>query len=158
MTRYVIYQRAGARRGANTAHTQMGRPTYERHLYTREYTHTNTHKHKQTHNVARQSTVRCGLTPWRRTPHQRRAPRPHPQQAASLFSVAISHAEAMCTARQALCLQHEPRRRRPAHFVLDTLSRHDETELFCLFFSFLAFRSFFAVAIGGCHACYGFTN
>jgi hypothetical protein len=57
MTRYVIYQRAGARRGANTAHTQMGRPTYERHLYTREYTHTNTHKHKQAPNAARQSTV-----------------------------------------------------------------------------------------------------
>ena len=76
-----------------------------------------------------------------------------PPPPASRISVAISHAEAMCTARQALCLQHEPRRRRPAHFVLDTLSRHDETELFCLFFSFLTFRSFFAVAIGGCHAC-----
>jgi hypothetical protein len=34
----------------------MGRPTYE--APTREYTHTNTHKHKQTHNLARQSTVR----------------------------------------------------------------------------------------------------
>jgi hypothetical protein len=33
--------------------------------------------------LARQK-VRCGLTPWRRPPHQRRVPRPHPQQAASL--------------------------------------------------------------------------
>ena len=48
------------RRGADTAHTQMGRPTYE--APTRESTHTNTHKHKQTHNAARQSTVRFVAT------------------------------------------------------------------------------------------------
>ena len=39
------------RRGANTAHTQMGRPTHE--APTREYTR----EHKQTHSAARQSTV-----------------------------------------------------------------------------------------------------
>ena len=37
--------------------TQMGRPTYE--APTREYTHTNTHKHKQTHNAARHYVVTC---------------------------------------------------------------------------------------------------
>jgi len=39
-------------RGADTAHTQMGRLTYE--APTPEYTH----KHTQTHNAARQSAVR----------------------------------------------------------------------------------------------------
>jgi hypothetical protein len=57
--------------------------TYE--ARTREYTH----KHTQTHTNTNKHTtwpdkVRCGLTPWRRPPHQRRAPRPLPQQAASL--------------------------------------------------------------------------
>jgi hypothetical protein len=47
--------------GVPTRHTQMGRPTYEaptREYYTHKHTNTNTNKHKQTHNVARQSTVR----------------------------------------------------------------------------------------------------
>ena len=64
------------RRGANTAHTQMGRPTHE--APTREYTH----KHKQTHSAARQSTVRAhAVVP---PSSSRRAPRPHTQRAASL--------------------------------------------------------------------------
>ena len=54
---------------------------HTRHLL--ESTHTNTHKHKQTHNAARQSTVWTHAVAAPR-PHQRRAPRPHPQQAASL--------------------------------------------------------------------------
>ena len=70
------------RRGADTAHTQMGRPTrHIRGTYSRVHTqtHTNTNKH-----TTWPDKVRCGLTPWRRPPHQRRAPRPHPQQTASL--------------------------------------------------------------------------
>ena len=54
----VIFTR---RRGDNTAHTHIRRPTNE--APTRGYTHTNTHKHKRTCNAqraARQS--RCGLT------------------------------------------------------------------------------------------------
>ena len=51
-----MYERArgeGCRHGTHTNGTAY---THTRHLL--ESTHTNTHKHKQTHNVARQSTVR----------------------------------------------------------------------------------------------------
>jgi len=89
----------GCRHGTHT--NLMGRPTYE--APTREYTH----KHKQTHNAARQSTLRCGLAPWRRPPHQRRAPRPHPQQAASLSRSPTPKASYVHRHRKALCLQRE---------------------------------------------------
>ena len=59
--------------------------------------------------------MRAHVTPWRRLPHQRRAPRPHPQRAAYLSrspprrSYVQQHRH-----RKALCQQREPRRRRPA--------------------------------------------
>jgi hypothetical protein len=66
----------GCRHGTHTNGTANIRGTYSR-VHTQ--THTNTNKHPTW-----PDKVRCGLTPWRRPPHQRRAPRPHPQQAASL--------------------------------------------------------------------------
>ena len=66
----------GCRHGTHTNGTAYIRGTYSR-VHTQ--THTNTNKH-----TTWPDKVRCGLTPWRRPPHQRRAPRPHPQQAASL--------------------------------------------------------------------------
>ena len=45
------------RRGADTARTQMGRPTYE--APTREYTHKHTHTQTNTHDL-RPDKVRCG--------------------------------------------------------------------------------------------------
>jgi hypothetical protein len=84
--------------------THTNGTAYTRGTYS-SYTHKHTHKHKQTHSAARQSTV-CGLTltPWRR-PHQRRAPAasPPPPATANCISVAISHAEAMCTATERRC-------------------------------------------------------
>ena len=72
--------------GVPTRHTQMGRPTYEaptREYYTHKHTNTNTNKHKQTHNVARQSTVRTHAVA-APSSSEKGAPRPHPQRAASL--------------------------------------------------------------------------
>ena len=68
------YLRSG---GVPTRHTHRSDGLHTRHLL--ESTHTNTNKR-----TARPDKVRCGLTPWRRPPHQRRAPRPHPQRAATL--------------------------------------------------------------------------
>ena len=59
----------------------MGRPTYE--APTREYTH----KHTQTQTNTQRGPTKYGADSRRggaQAPHQRRAPRPHPQQAASL--------------------------------------------------------------------------
>ena len=64
------------RRGADTAHTQMGRGrVHTRHLL--ESTHTSTNKHKQT---ARPDKVQCGFTPWRRPRPLTRTPRRVPLQ------------------------------------------------------------------------------
>ena len=71
-----IYAPEGCQHGTHTNGTAYTRGTYSR-VHTQ--THTNTNKR-----TARPDKVRCGLTPWRRPPHQRRAPRPHPQRAASL--------------------------------------------------------------------------
>jgi hypothetical protein len=60
------------RRGADTAHTQMGRPpVHTRHLL--ESTHTNTHTNTNKHTTwpDKVRCGRCGLTRWRRPPHQR---------------------------------------------------------------------------------------
>jgi hypothetical protein len=60
---YLYYNAPEGKRGADTAHTQMGRPTYEapkasRKVLETEYTHTHTHTHthrahthKQTHKL-----------------------------------------------------------------------------------------------------------
>jgi hypothetical protein len=59
------------RRCADTAHTHKWDGLHTRHLLesTHTTTHTNTNKH-----TTWPDKVRCGLTPWRRPPHQRRAP------------------------------------------------------------------------------------
>ena len=80
----------------------MGRPTYE--APTREYRHTNTHKHKQTHNLARQSTVRTHAVAAPSSSEKGASPPPP----ASCISVAISHARRsyvhrMCTATDRRC-------------------------------------------------------
>ena len=72
----------GCRHGTHTNGTAYIRGTYSR-VHTQ--THTNTNKH-----TTRPDKVRCGLTPWRCPPHQRRASRPHPQHAASLSRSARS--------------------------------------------------------------------
>jgi hypothetical protein len=74
----------------------MGRPTYEAPI---ESTHTNTHEHKQTHNAARQSTVRTHAVAAPFSSEEGASPPPP----ASCISVAISHAEAMCTATERRC-------------------------------------------------------
>jgi hypothetical protein len=71
--------------------------TYTRHLL--ESTHTNTHKHKQTHNLARQSTVRTHAVAAPSSSEEGASPPPP----ANCISVAISHAEAMCTATDRRC-------------------------------------------------------
>jgi hypothetical protein len=62
MTRYVIYQRAGARRGANTAHTQRKWDgLHTRGTYILESTHTRTHTNTNKHTTwpaTKYSTVR----------------------------------------------------------------------------------------------------
>ena len=52
---YVLTRRRGGCRHARHTHTDKWDGLHTRHLL--ESTHTNTHRHKQTHNVARQSTV-----------------------------------------------------------------------------------------------------
>jgi hypothetical protein len=86
-----------------TRHTHKWDGLHTRHLLV---VHTQTHTQTQT-NTQRGPTkhgVRAHLTPWRR-PHQRRAPAasPPPPATASCISVAISHAEAMCTATERRC-------------------------------------------------------
>jgi hypothetical protein len=103
----------GCRHGTHTNET-----AYIRGTYSRVHTHTNTNTNKHT---TWPDKVRCGLTPWRRPPHQRRVPRPHPQQAASLSR---SPTPKLCAppptgaVRVPAQRDREPRRRRPAHFVL----------------------------------------
>ena len=74
---YVLTRRRGA--DTHGTHTRTNGTAYIRGTYSRVHTqtHTNTNKH-----TTWPDKVRCGLTPWRRPPHQRREPRHHPQQAA----------------------------------------------------------------------------
>jgi len=89
------------RRGADTAHTHKWDGLHTRHLL--ESTHTNKH-------TTWPDKVRCGLTPWRRPPYQRRAPRPHPHSKLHLCRD-LPRRSYVHRHRQALCLQREPRRR-----------------------------------------------
>ena len=88
----------GCRHGTHTNGTAYIRGTYSR-VHTQ--THTNTHKHKQTHNVARQSTVRTHAVAAPSSSEEGASPPPP----ASCISVAISHAEAMCTATDRRCVK-----------------------------------------------------
>jgi hypothetical protein len=99
------------RRGADTAHTQMGLKWDG--LHTR-------HSREFTHNVARQSTVRTHAVAAPSSSERGGRLAPTPSQQAASLSRSPTPNEAMCTATdsQALCLQREPRRRRPAHSVL----------------------------------------
>ena len=83
---YSTYSRAG---GVPTRHTHKWDDLHTRHLL--ESTHTNTHKHKQTHSAARQSTVRAHAVAPPSSSEEGASPPPP----ASCNSVAISHAEAM---------------------------------------------------------------
>ena len=114
-----IYFNAGAEglrrlRGADTVHTQMGRPT--RHLF--ESTHTNTHKHTQTHTNTHKHTTRpdkvgAGSRRGGASSSEEGACST-PLPASCIFFCrdpprrcrALSHAEAVHGHRKSLCLQH----------------------------------------------------
>ena len=91
-----VYYILTRRRGAHTAHTQVGRPTHERTRHPLERTHTTTQQHKQTQ--VRVIPRAKALTP---QPRHRRSRKPPPYEyrhvrrraVEALRAVVLAHAE-----------------------------------------------------------------